>query len=119
MAEGAAGASEGGEQKANFNDIFSLKRPKDAKSGLASGLKSVGRGIVGGMVGLIAAPVVGASQEGLSGFAKGIATGEGSWPSGLGFERVWVLCVRRATLAPPSHRTPPPSQRTRLNKQTT
>ncbi len=67
------------DHKANFNDIFSLKKPKDAKAGLASGLKSVGKGIVGGAVGLIAAPIVGASQEGFTGFAKGLATGGLGW----------------------------------------
>ncbi len=65
----------GGEHKASFNDIFSLSKPHDAKSGLASGLKSLGKGIVGGFVGLVAAPIVGASQEGFIGFGKGLATG--------------------------------------------
>lgn len=59
----------------NFQDIFSLRRPRDAKAGISSGLKSFGKGIVGGAVGLFAAPVVGATQDGLSGFAKGVATG--------------------------------------------
>lgn len=59
----------------SLQDIFSLRRPKDAKAGLASGVKSIGKGVVGGMVGLIAAPVVGATQDGFTGFAKGVATG--------------------------------------------
>lgn len=63
-------------EKANINDIFSLRKPRDVKAGLSSGLKSMGKGIVGGAVGLFAAPVVGASQEGFTGFAKGVATGK-------------------------------------------
>ena len=31
-----------------FNDVFSLRRPRDAKAGLASGLKSAGKGLVTG-----------------------------------------------------------------------
>lgn len=63
------------QQQVTFNDIFSLRRPRDARAGLSSGLKSLGKGIVGGAVGLFAAPVVGAAQDGVAGFAKGVATG--------------------------------------------
>ena len=63
----------------NFNEIFSLRRPKDAKAGFSSGMKSLGKGVVGGVVGLIAAPVVGATQDGFKGFAKGVATGGIAW----------------------------------------
>lgn len=59
----------------DFNDIFSLRRPKDAKAGFSSGLKSLGKGIVGGAVGLVAAPVIGAQRDGVAGFAKGVLTG--------------------------------------------
>jgi hypothetical protein len=62
-----------------LQDIFSLRRPKDFKAGLSSGAKSFGKGLVGGIVGLIAAPVVGATQDGFVGFAKGVATG--GWQS--------------------------------------
>ncbi|KIY92757.1 hypothetical protein MNEG_15207, partial [Monoraphidium neglectum] len=58
----------------SLQDIFSLRRPKDFKAGLSSGAKSFGKGLVGGIVGLIAAPVVGATQDGFVGFAKGVAT---------------------------------------------
>lgn len=61
--------------KVDFNDVFSLRKPKDAKAGLSSGLKSLAKGVLGGAVGLIAAPVVGATQDGFLGFAKGLATG--------------------------------------------
>ena len=57
------------------------RKPKDAKAGLSSGLKSAAKGIVGGAVTLFAAPVVMAREEGVKGFAKGVGTGEqdGSW----------------------------------------
>lgn len=61
-----------------IGDIFSLRKPKDAKAGMSSGLKSMARGVVGGAAGLIAAPVIGASQGGFVGFAKGVATGVAS-----------------------------------------
>ncbi|MEW5303951.1 MAG: hypothetical protein WDW36_006595 [Sanguina aurantia] len=64
-----------GASKVDFNDVFSLRKPKDAKAGLSSGLKSLAKGVLGGAVGLIAAPVVGATQDGFVGFAKGLATG--------------------------------------------
>lgn len=63
------------EQDITIEDVFSLRRPKDIKAGIASGLKSVAKGVVGGTVGLLAAPAVGAVQEGLPGFAKGVAAG--------------------------------------------
>jgi hypothetical protein len=66
------------EPSVQFNDIFSIRRPKDAKAGLSSGLKSIAKGVIGGVAGLVAAPVVGAQQHGISGFAKGVATGAGS-----------------------------------------
>eukprot|EP00882_Tetradesmus_deserticola_P017685 GHRQ01018951.1.p1 GENE.GHRQ01018951.1~~GHRQ01018951.1.p1 ORF type:complete len:312 (+),score=128.67 GHRQ01018951.1:157-1092(+) len=50
-------------------------RPKDAAGGFKSGLATAAAGIASGVVGLVAAPIVGAKQEGAAGFAKGIATG--------------------------------------------
>lgn len=44
--------------------------------GFKSGLATAAAGIASGVVGLVAAPIVGAKQEGAAGFAKGIATGE-------------------------------------------
>lgn len=52
-----------------------MRRPKDAKAGLASGLKSIGKGLLGGAVSLFAAPAVGAHQDGFVGFAKGAVAG--------------------------------------------
>ena len=51
------------------------RKPKDAKAGLSSGLKSAAKGIVGGAVSLFAAPVVMAREEGVKGFAKGVGAG--------------------------------------------
>ncbi len=36
-----------------FEDIFSLRKPRDAKAGLASGLKSMAKGVLAGSVGLV------------------------------------------------------------------
>lgn len=65
----------GSEPEIDFNDMFSLRKPRDAKAGLASGAKSVAKGVLAGAVGLVAAPAIGAHQEGLKGFAKGAAAG--------------------------------------------
>ena len=51
-------------------------RPKDAKAGLASGGKSILKGIAAGAAGLVAAPAIGAVQEGGLGFAKGLGAGD-------------------------------------------
>eukprot|EP00775_Hariotina_reticulata_P005423 gene5423-5656_t len=63
------------QEQVKLTDIFSLNKPRDIKAGIASGLKSLGKGVVGGTVGLIAAPILGAATGGVAGFAKGIATG--------------------------------------------
>eukprot|EP00878_Enallax_costatus_P018939 GHUV01019964.1.p1 GENE.GHUV01019964.1~~GHUV01019964.1.p1 ORF type:complete len:291 (+),score=76.81 GHUV01019964.1:714-1586(+) len=63
------------EKELSVEDVFSLRRPRDIRAGIASGLKSVAKGVVGGTVGLLAAPAVGAVQDGLPGFAKGVAAG--------------------------------------------
>ncbi|GLC44692.1 hypothetical protein PLESTB_000973900 [Pleodorina starrii] len=64
-----------GEPQVDFNDVFSLRKPRDAKAGVASGLKSIAKGVLGGAAGLVAAPIVGAQREGVAGFAKGLAQG--------------------------------------------
>ncbi|KAL4428793.1 hypothetical protein ABPG77_005231 [Micractinium sp. CCAP 211/92] len=58
-----------------FDEVFSLRKPRDLKAGLASGAKSVAKGVLAGTIGLVAAPAIGAHQEGLAGFAKGAAAG--------------------------------------------
>ncbi|GAX76162.1 hypothetical protein CEUSTIGMA_g3606.t1 [Chlamydomonas eustigma] len=59
----------------DINDVFSLRKPRDAAAGLSSGAKSMAKGIIGGAVGLFALPAVGASKDGVKGFAKGLAAG--------------------------------------------
>lgn len=63
------------QQPPQLSDIFSLRTPRDIRAGVASALKSVSKGCFGAAVGLVAAPVVGATTDGLPGFAKGVATG--------------------------------------------
>lgn len=58
-----------------FNDFFSLRRPRDAVAGFASGMKSIAKGVAGGTVSLIAAPAVYAHQEGWKGLGKGLVVG--------------------------------------------
>jgi len=54
---------------------FSVRRPKDARAGLSSGLKNIGKGVAGGIASLVALPAIGAKEEGAAGFAKGLAMG--------------------------------------------
>lgn len=49
--------------------------PKHALAGLTSGLKSLGRGVMGGVTGLFVDPFRGAQQGGVKGFAKGLGKG--------------------------------------------
>lgn len=64
------------EYQQQIDSIFSLKRPRDIKAGLASGGKSALKGIAAGTVGLFAAPVVGAYTDGFKGFSQGVAAGK-------------------------------------------
>lgn len=77
ISAGQCGASPGnaGEDKLEFNDLFSLRKPKDARAGLASGMKSIAKGVLGGTASLVAAPAVYANQDGWKGLAKGVAVG--------------------------------------------
>lgn len=61
--------------RTDFDSVFSLRKPKDFRAGLASGAKSVAKGVLAGTIGLVAAPAIGAHQEGFKGFAKGAAAG--------------------------------------------
>ncbi|KAK9815321.1 hypothetical protein WJX72_001695 [[Myrmecia] bisecta] len=63
------------EHAISFNDVFSTRKPKNVQAGLASGLKSVAKGVAAGAAGLVVAPAVGAVQGGLPGFAKGCLSG--------------------------------------------
>ncbi|XP_026194472.1 chaperone protein dnaJ 10 [Cyclospora cayetanensis] len=55
--------------------LFSTRKPKDAGAGLSSGLKSVGKGVAVGAASLFVLPAVGAAQQGVGGFFKGIGAG--------------------------------------------
>ena len=66
------------ESELSFSDmpeLFSTRKPKDAAAGAASGLKSIGKGVMAGVAGLIAGPVIGAREEGIGGFFKGLGAG--------------------------------------------
>jgi hypothetical protein len=54
-----------------FDSFFSTRKPKDGWAGLSSGLKSVTKGVAGGLAALVSAPIVGMQQDG----AKGLVTG--------------------------------------------
>lgn len=58
-----------------MDDLFSTRRPKDFRAGVSSGLKSFGKGILTGVTGLVAAPIIGAKEEGFKGAAKGMMAG--------------------------------------------
>ena len=56
-------------------EMFSTRRPKNLIAGLSSGVKSFLKGTVSGAVGLVAAPTVGAKDNGFQGFIVGLANG--------------------------------------------
>eukprot|EP00325_Prymnesiales_sp_UTEX-LB-985_P001592 CAMPEP_0174706292 /NCGR_PEP_ID=MMETSP1094-20130205/9199_1 /TAXON_ID=156173 /ORGANISM="Chrysochromulina brevifilum, Strain UTEX LB 985" /LENGTH=600 /DNA_ID=CAMNT_0015904545 /DNA_START=41 /DNA_END=1843 /DNA_ORIENTATION=+ len=56
-------------------EMFSIRRPRNLLAGLSSGCKSFIKGAVGGVVGLIAAPLAGGKDNGIPGFFSGLATG--------------------------------------------
>jgi curved DNA-binding protein CbpA len=72
---GNGSRGEEGDEAGDLGMLFSLRKPQNAASGFMSAAKSVGKGVLAGAVGLIAAPAVGASQDGFKGFAKGAAAG--------------------------------------------
>lgn len=71
--EGSAGVP--GDDKVEISDFFSLRKPKDARAGFASGMKSIAKGVLGGTASLVAAPAIYANQDGWRGLAKGVAVG--------------------------------------------
>lgn len=62
--------------KKEWEEAIKKTKPKDTAAGLKSGIATAAAGVASGVVGLFAAPIVGAKQEGASGFAKGLATGK-------------------------------------------
>ena len=67
------------EATAAVSDLMNSTRPKNALSGLGSGLKYIGGGIVAGTAALVSAPVIGAQQEGAVGLLKGVVKGVGGF----------------------------------------
>jgi curved DNA-binding protein CbpA len=59
----------------DFDEAVRATRPRDAAEGLSSGAAAAAGGIAAGLVGLFAAPIVGAKQDGVKGFCKGVAAG--------------------------------------------
>jgi hypothetical protein len=55
--------------------LFSSRRPVNAVSGVSSGLKSVAKGVLGGCVTIISAPIIGAKTDGVRGFFGGLLGG--------------------------------------------
>mmetsp|Transcript_46826 Transcript_46826/g.151102 ORF Transcript_46826/g.151102 Transcript_46826/m.151102 type:complete len:593 (+) Transcript_46826:28-1806(+) len=74
-ASSSAGAAPDDEPPDLPFDMFSMRKPKNLIAGASSGLKSALKGVVGGTVGLIAAPIVGAQTQGVGGFFTGLVTG--------------------------------------------
>ena len=62
------------DQTNNLN-LFSTKVPRDAIAGTSSGLKNLGKGVLGGLCSLTIIPYTCAKEEGISGFIKGIGIG--------------------------------------------
>jgi hypothetical protein len=67
--------------KKEWDEAIKKTKPKDTAAGLKSGIATAAAGVASGVVGLFAAPIVGAKTDGASGFAKGLATGESSSPT--------------------------------------
>eukprot|EP01066_Platyproteum_vivax_P004794 Platyproteum_vivax@DN16157_c0_g1_i1.p1 len=68
-----------GEEEDNVGELaqslFSTRKPKHVLAGLASGGKSILKGVVAGGVALVATPIIGAREEGFTGFVKGLGVG--------------------------------------------
>ena len=71
LRDGTANMMEGG---GDF-ELFSTRKPKDLAAGTSSGIKSLCKGVFGGVSSLIVAPVLGAQQNGVAGFCQGLAQG--------------------------------------------
>lgn len=63
------------EDDGNLDSFINSTRPRDFFDGLGSGLKAAGAGTLGGLTALVAMPVVGAREEGVSGFVTGLGKG--------------------------------------------
>lgn len=56
-------------------EMFSTRRPRNLIAGISSGCKSILKGTLSGIVGLVSAPIVGGKDGGVPGFFAGVATG--------------------------------------------
>ena len=56
-------------------EMFSVRRPRNLLAGISSGAKSFLKGTLSGVVGLVAAPIVGGKDNGFQGFCVGLANG--------------------------------------------
>eukprot|EP00440_Ansanella_granifera_P056650 gb/GFBE01061403.1/.p1 GENE.gb/GFBE01061403.1/~~gb/GFBE01061403.1/.p1 ORF type:complete len:895 (+),score=210.96 gb/GFBE01061403.1/:1-2685(+) len=63
------------EESYPIEKLLSSTRPRDLLDGLGSGLKVAGAGVLAGTATLIAAPVMAAKEDGVTGFFKGLAAG--------------------------------------------
>lgn len=78
------------EESPKFPELFSTKKPRDLRAGASSAAKSVAKGILGGVVTLVAAPILGAKEGGAKGFVKG---------ENYAFFRCSCECVRACACA--------------------
>jgi len=63
------------EDDGNLDNFINSTRPRDVFDGLGSGLKAATACTFGGLTALVAMPVVGAREEGVSGFVTGLGKG--------------------------------------------
>lgn len=68
-------SSDSDAEDAQFSFWLSSEQPKHAGSGLTQALLNVGAGVAGGVGTLLAAPIIGARDEGATGFVKGLGAG--------------------------------------------
>jgi len=62
------------DQRDRLANMFN-SQPKHVGAGMMYGVRDIGLGVLGGVATLVAAPVVGASKEGATGFVKGVGLG--------------------------------------------
>ena len=65
----------GGPSENDMPTLFSTRRPRNVQAGAASAAKSVLKGAAMGVTGLVAAPIIGARENGVKGFFGGLAAG--------------------------------------------
>ena len=77
-AESPTGEGAPAEEPVDFSpdfELFSTRRPRNLLAGTSSGLKSLVKGVFGGVSSLVVAPVLGAQSNGFPGFCQGLAQG--------------------------------------------